>query len=166
MRNLNEVEVIYVKAFVVAIIVIITTIVIHTISYDILMELGIWVGWAITAIMWIGLNGLIREIVHRIFSKYRQASGYDEDLAEAMKAEFGEEYGEDDKYRTWEKTFDIISKIITVVGALVLGPLVNFLVIGEKWLKDFGVVAIVTLSIVIPYVVWQFIKKNVRTTRK
>ena len=165
MRNLDEVEVIYVKAFVVAIIVIITTIVIHTISYDILMELGIWVGWAITAIMWIGLNGLIREIGHRIFSKYRQVSDDDALVAE-MKEMFGEEYDETEKYGTWEKAFDIISKIITVVGALVLGPLVNFLVIGEKWLKDFGVVAIVTLSIVIPYVVWQFIKKNVRTTRK
>ena len=165
MRNLNEVEVIYIKAFVVAIIVIITTIVIHTISYDILMELGIWVGWAITAIMWIGLNGLIREIGHRIFSKYRQVSDDDALVAE-MKEMFGEEYDETEKYGTWEKAFDIISKIITVVGALVLGPLVNFLVIGEKWLKDFGVVAIVTLSIVIPYVVWQFIKKNVRTTRK
>ena len=124
-------DVILIITFIVSVMAIIMTFLIRNISDEMLAELGKYAFVAVSIAISVGIPCLVAEIVNR-----RKTDA--------------------EKYRTLKRDGNIVS-VVAILGIFIISPFI-MIFIEDDWLKDFGIVAIVMLSIYIPYVVWRFFK--------
>ena len=124
-------DVILIITFIMSVMAIIMTFLIRNISDEMLAELGKYAFFAVSIAISVGIPSLVAEIVNR-----RKTDA--------------------EKYRTFKRDANIVC-VVAMLGIFIISPFMRIF-IEDDWLKDFGIVAIVMLSIYIPYVVWRFFK--------
>ena len=127
MINLDKEDKIFIKLFIAAIVILITTTVISNISYEFLCELGKFCNFIFSSFVTIVIFCIITEKILHIISK-----------------------------NSSKKVVEKILAIIGIIFCLIV-PFFIEDIMSEDWLKVFGMVSIVILGFLITYIGWKTI---------